>query len=105
MLQSLQMMNEMYARGYRFLPIDLYESDAVKFRKVDGKILPPLSSLAGVGVSAAQNIVAAREEGAFFSKEDLRIRSKVSKTVIETLEAQGCLKGMHDSSQVTMFEF
>ena len=77
----------------------------MKFRKVDGKILPPLSSLAGVGVSAAQNIVAAREEGAFFSKEDLRIRSKVSKTVIETLEAQGCLKGMHDSSQVTMFEF
>ena len=101
----LEVCIEMYERGIRFLPIDLYESDAVKFRKVDGKILPPLSSLAGVGVSAAQNIVAAREEGAFFSKEDLRIRSKVSKTVIETLEAQGCLKGMHDSSQVTMFEF
>ena len=101
----LEVCIEMYERGVRFLPIDLYESDAVKFRKVDDKILPPLSSLAGVGEAAAHSIVKAREEGAFFSKEDLRIRSKVSKTVIETLEAQGCLKGMHDSSQVTMFEF
>lgn len=104
-ITALEVCIEMYERGFRFLPIDLYRSEATKFIQVDGKILPPLSSLGGVGESAAHSIVSARQEGAFFSKDDLRVRAKISKSVIETLEQQGCLKGMHDSSQINMFEF
>ena len=78
------------------LKVDLYESDATKFLIVDNSLRPPLSSLQGVGVNAAKSIAEARKDGEFISKEDLRLRSKVSKTVIETLSNHGCLKGMSE---------
>ncbi|MBR5219024.1 MAG: PolC-type DNA polymerase III [Clostridia bacterium] len=102
-LLILELCNEMYCRGFEFCPIDIYKSDAVKFKNLDGKILPPLNSIPGLGVNAAKSIVAAREDGEFLSKEDLYARTGATKTVIETLERNGCLEGMPDSSQVTMF--
>ena len=94
----------MYQRGFEFLPVDLYESHAFKFRKVDGKILLPINAFQGVGDAAAKNIMDAREEGEFMSVEDLKQRAKLTKTVIETLGANGCLDGLPQTSQLSLFD-
>ncbi len=104
MLGILEMVCEMYKRGINFVPIDLYKSDAKRFQSVDGGIMPPLAALPGLGENAALSIVAARNEGSFSSIDDLRIRTKVSKTVIEMLQRQGCLKGLPESNQMSIFD-
>jgi DNA polymerase-3 subunit alpha (Gram-positive type) len=103
LLTVLEIANEMYKRGFKFTPVDLYKSDATKFLITEDGILPPFRALQGVGENAAKSIVKAREEGPFLSKEDLRVRSKVSKTVIEILDSHGCLKGLPDTSQLSLF--
>lgn len=102
-LTILEVANEMYTRGIDFLPVDLYKSDATRFRIEDNGIRPPLNALQGLGATAANSIVEAREQGEFTSVEDLRSRSKVSKTVIEILQQNGCLDGMPESSQMCLF--
>ena len=98
-----EIVHEMYQRGIEFLPVDIYKSHAFKFQKVDGKILLPINAFQGLGDAAAQNIMDARNEGEFKSIEDLKARAKLSKTVIETLKENGCLDGMSDTSQLTLF--
>ncbi len=104
-LTILEVANEMYARGIEFLPVDLYKSAGTRFLIEGDGIRPPLNSLQGLGTTAANSIVEAREQGEFISIEDLRIRSKVSKTVIDILKQSGCLKGMPESSQMSLFSF
>ncbi len=103
LLTNLELAYEMYKRGIEFLKVDIYKSDATKFLVEDNAIRPPLCSLAGVGVNAAKSIVIARSEGEFISKEDMRLRSKVSKPVIETLNDHGCLKDLPDTNQLSLF--
>ena len=105
MLTILEVVNEMYSRGIKFLPVDLYKSDPAKFEITPQGIRPPLNALQGLGISAAQNIAAARGEGEFLSIDDLRIKAKVSKTVIEILKKHGCLEGMPESNQISLFGF
>ena len=93
----------MYKRGFKFYNVDIYKSDAVKFLIRDDGLLPPLNSLQGLGVNAAKNIARAREDGEYISIEDLRTRAKVSKTVVEILKNHGCLKGMPETNQLTLF--
>jgi DNA polymerase-3 subunit alpha (Gram-positive type) len=81
----------------------LYESDSDKFIIKDNAILPPLRSLQGVGENAAKNIVKKRKKGKFLSIEDIRLKTKISKTVIETLENHGCLKGLPAQNQLSLF--
>ncbi len=100
----LELCCEMYARGLGFAPISLYRSHAKKFLPTPEGILPPLSAIAGVSVSAAESIVAEREKGEFFSVEDMHMRTKISKTVLEMLQKSGCLRDLPESSQVTLFE-
>lgn len=100
----LEICREMYARGIKFKPVDLYLSDARKFILTPDGILPPLSAIQGVSVSAAQSIVSEREKGEFFSVEDLHMRTKISKTTLEVLRKNGCFLGLPESSQVTLFE-
>lgn len=100
MLTILEIANEMYARGIKCLPVDLYESDASKFKITDHGLLPPLNALQGLGTAAAANIVEARKAGPFLSMDDIKIRSGVSKSVIEILNNHGCLEGMQQSNQV-----
>ena len=100
---TLQIVNEMLARGIEVLPVDLYRSDAKKFVVEDGKIRLPFQSLAGVGEAAAKSIADAKEKGKYLSVEDLQERSKVSKSVIETLGQAGVLKELPESSQMTLF--
>jgi DNA polymerase-3 subunit alpha (Gram-positive type) len=102
-LTILEVVNEMYARGIKFLPVDLYKSDPVKFLITTGGIRPPLSALQGLGLAAASAISKAREEGEFLSVEDLRIRAGISKAVIEILAENGCLEGLPESNQLTLF--
>lgn len=102
-LSILEVCNEMYARGIKFLPFDLYESDATKFLLKEDGILPPLNALGGLGIVAAENLVKAREEAKFSTWEDIKIRGKASKTVIDLLEANGCLIGIPRSNQISLF--
>ncbi len=102
-LTILEVTNEMYSRGMDFLKVDLYESDAVKFKIHGNGLRPPLNSLPGLGTNAARAIIEARKQGEFISIEDLKIRAKVSKTVIEILQQNGCLNGIPESSQMSLF--
>ncbi|MBQ4630787.1 MAG: PolC-type DNA polymerase III [Clostridia bacterium] len=99
----MEVCNEMYARGIKFLPVDLYKSHSFKFKPTDEGLLPPLNALPNLGTNAAKAIEAAREEEEFGSIEDLQQRSKVTKTVIEVLREAGVLKGLPESSQLTFF--
>lgn len=103
LLTILEISYEMYKRGLKFKKVDLYTSDAMKFKIEPEGIRPPLNALQGVGDNAAKAIVEARKDGEFISKEDLRIRAKISKTVIETLGVHGCLEGMQDTNQLSLF--
>jgi DNA polymerase-3 subunit alpha (Gram-positive type) len=100
----MEVVNEMYARGINFLPVDLYHSEASQFKYFDKNIRLPFNSLQGLGINAAKNIVQARKNGKFMSVDDLRNRSKISKTVIELLRETGALKGLAESNQISMFE-
>ena len=101
---TMELVREMYARGFEFAPIDLYASDAKNFLPCDGKILPPLSSLPGISIAIGESVAEARAQGEFTSIEDFATRTKVPKTGVETLERNGCFKGMKESSQLT-FDF
>ncbi len=99
----LEIVLEAMSRGIEFLPVDLYNSDPRRVIPVEGKLLLPLSSLDGVGLNAARNIAEARIEGEFLSVENLRQRSKVTKTVIEALQNHNCLQGMPETNQLSLF--
>lgn len=103
LLTILEIALEMYKRGLKFSRVDLYKSDSIKFLMSGNGLLPPLNSLQGLGESAAKNIVKAREEGNFISIEDLQNRARVSKTVVQILKDHGCLDGMPESNQLTLF--
>ena len=101
---TLQIVNEMMARGIGVLPVDIYKSAAKTFLVEDGKIRLPFSSLAGVGDAAAISLA---EEGKknkdYLSVEDIQIKTKVTKAVIETLASVGVLDGIPESSQMSLF--
>lgn len=101
LLTILELCHEMYLRGFRFLRTDIYKSKANKFTIEGNNIRMSLSALNGVGVNAAQSIEEGRESGNFISKEDLRVRCKLTKTVIETLENHGCLDNLQDTNQIS----
>ncbi len=103
MYDDLEIVWEMYERGFEFLPIDLYKSDSKNFLIDDGKIRPPLNSIPGLGTVAADSIIDARKDGRFMSIDDLKIRSRAGKSVIEMLTNAGCLEGMSQSNQMSLF--
>ena len=103
MYDDLEIVWEMYERGFEFLPIDLYHSHSKNFLIEDGKIRPPLNSIPGLGGVAADSIIEARKDGKFMSIDDLKIRSKAGKAVIEMLTNAGCLEGMSQSNQMSLF--
>ncbi len=104
MYAILELVLEMYERGITFLPIDLYKSHATKFKvESDTEIRPPLNSIPGLGTVAAEGIDEAKKDGKFMSIDDMKIRSKIGKSVVELLEKVGCLKGMSQSNQLSLF--
>ena len=103
-LTIMEVVNEMYARGIEFMPIDIYLSHPTKYLNINGKILPALNSVAGLGDRAAQSIADARENGKFFSVDDFKQRTSVSETHIELLKSFGCFNGIPQSAQVSLFD-
>ena len=103
MYAILELVLEMYERGINFLPIDLYKSHATKFLVEEDGIRPPLNSIPGLGTVAAEGIDEAKKDGKFMSIDDMKIRSKIGKSVIELLDRVGCLKGMSESNQMSLF--
>ena len=103
LLTILEIVNEAMLRGIKFLSVDLYKSDARKFQITPDGLLPPLAALQGLGENAARSIVAAREEGPFTSIEDLKTRARLTSAVIEVLQNHGCLVGLPESDQLTLF--
>lgn len=100
----LEVAQEMYARGIKIAPVDIYKSDASEFQVIGEKLIrPPMTALQGVGENAAINIQEERKKGEFISKEDLRKRTKISKTVVETLDAHGALGEMSEKNQLSLF--
>ena len=100
-LTILQIVREMFARGEKLLPVDLYKSDTKRFLNEAEGIRPPLMSLPGLGETVAETIAAAREQDDFQSIEDLRIRGKVNKSIIDSMQEQGVLDGLPESSQLS----
>ncbi|WP_396126275.1 PolC-type DNA polymerase III [Anaerobacillus sp. CMMVII] len=103
LLTVLELALEMCERGFSFKKVDLYRSSATDFIVDGDSLLPPFNAMTGVGTNAAINIVKAREQGEFLSKEDLQQKSKITKTVLENLDEHGCLAGMPDSNQLSLF--
>lgn len=101
--QTLQIVNEMMARKIEFLPVDIYKSEAKMFKVEDGKIRLPFSSLPGVGGAAADSLAETGKHTEYLSIEDMQIKTKVTKAVIETLKDVGVLKDFPESSQMSLF--
>ena len=103
MVTWLEVAREMFARGIRVRPVDLYESHEDRFSVTPDGLLPPFLSLQGLGRAAAQAIVRERSETPFTSVENLRQRARLSRPVLDLLSEQGCLKGLPATSQLTLF--
>lgn len=103
-IRDMRIVQEMYARGFEFLPIDIYRSHANRFQIIDGKLLPPLNSIDGMGDKAAEAVVEAAKQGKFLSKDDFRDRTKVSKTVIDLMDDLGLFGDIPQSNQFSLFD-
>ena len=103
--KDMRLVQEMYARGFEFLPLDIYKSEPHHFQIVDGKLLPALNTIDGLGDNAAVAIAEAAKDGIFLSKDDFRERTKVSKTTIELMSDLGLFGDMPESNQLSLFDF
>ena len=103
-MKDMHIVQEMYARGYEFLPIDIYRAKATKFSIVDGKLMPPFSSIDGMGEKAAEAVEEAAKDGPYLSKDDFRNRTKASKTVVDYMADLGLLGDLPESNQLSLFD-
>ena len=103
-MKDMHIVQEMYARGLEFMPLDIYRAKATKFRIIDGKLMPPLSSIDGMGDKAAEAVEKASKDGPYLSRDDFWQRTKASKSVIDYMAELGLLKGLPESNQLSLFE-
>ena len=102
--KDMRIVQEMYARGFEFLPIDLYKAKAHHFQIIDNKLMPSISTIDGLGDKAADAVVEAAKDGKFLSRDDFRQRTKVSKTVIDLMVDLGILADLPESNQLSLFD-
>lgn len=102
---DMKIVQEMYARGFEFIPIDIFNAQSRLFQIVDGKLMPSLNSIDGLGEKAADAIVEAAKDGPFLSKDDFRQRTKVSKTIIDLMDSLNLLGNLPESNQISLFDF
>ena len=103
-MKDMHIVQEMYARGYEFLPIDIYRAKAAKFSIIDGKLMPPFSSIDGMGEKAAEAVEEAAKDGPYLSKDDFRNRTKASKAVVDYMADLGLLGDLPESNQLSLFD-
>ena len=104
-MKDMHIVQEMYARGYEFMPMDIYKAQATKFLIIDGKLMPPLSSIDGMGEKAAEAVAEASKDGPYLSRDDFRQRTKASKSVIDYMVELGILSDLPESNQLSLFDF
>ncbi|MCD8365458.1 MAG: PolC-type DNA polymerase III, partial [Clostridiales bacterium] len=104
-LRDMRIVQEMYARGFEFLPLDIYKAKARHFQIIDGKLMPAINTIGGMGDKAAEGVVEAAKDGPFLSRDDFRERSKVSKTVVDLMADLGLLGDLPESNQLSLFDF
>ena len=104
-MKDMKIVQEMYARGYEFMPMDIYKAQATKFLIIDGKLMPPLSSIDGMGEKAAEAVAEASKDGPYLSRDDFRQRTKASKSVIDYMVELGILSNLPESNQLSLFDF
>lgn len=104
-IKDMKIVQEMYARGFTFMPMDLFIAQAHAFQIIDGKLMPALDTIEGLGDKAAEAVVEAAKDGPFLSKDDFRQRTKVSKTVIDLMDDLGILGELPESNQLSLFDF
>ncbi len=102
---DMRVVQEMYARGFEFEPLDIYTAQSRSFQIVNGRLMPSLSSIEGLGEKAADAIVEAAKDGPFLSKEDFIQRTKVSKTITDLMSSLGLLGKLPESNQISLFDF
>ena len=102
--KDMKIVQEMYARGFEFVPIDIFTANSRLFQIVDGKLMPSLNSIDGLGERAADAIVEAAKDGPFLSKDDFRQRTKVSKTILDLMSELGLLGNLPESNQISLFD-
>ena len=103
--KDMKIVQEMYARGFEFTPIDIFSAHSRNFQIVDGKLMPSLNSIDGLGEKAADAIVEAAKDGMFLSKDDFRQRTKVSKTIVDLMDSLHLLGNLPESNQISLFDF
>ena len=103
--RDMRIVQEMYARGYEFMPVDIYRASDRYFQIIDGKLMPALNTIEGLGGKAAEQVVEAAKDGKFLSKDDFRQRTKATKTAIELMSDLGLLEGLPESNQLSLFDF
>ncbi len=101
---DMRIVQEMYERGYEFMPIDIFTAQSRSFQIVDGKLMPSLNSIEGLGDKAADAIVEAVKDGPFLSKDDFRERTKVSKTMVDLMDSLNLLGSLPESNQLSLFD-
>ena len=101
---DMRVAQEMYARGFEFMPIDLFRAHAEKFQVIDGRIMPSFVAIDGMGPVAAEGVYAAARDGAFLSRDDFKERTKCPAAVIETMAAFGILGDIPESNQISLFD-
>ena len=103
--KDMKIVQEMYARGFDFVPIDIFTAQSRNFQIVGDKLMPSLNSIDGLGEKAADAIVEAAKDGPFLSKDDFRQRTKVSKTIIDMMDELNLLGDLPESNQISLFDF
>lgn len=101
---TLEIVNEMLERGYKFGKLDLYRSEAIEFQIDGDTLIPPFVAMEGLGENVAKQIVRARQEGEFLSKMELRKRGGASSTLVEKMDDMGILGNMPEDNQLSLFE-
>lgn len=104
-LKDMKIVQEMYARGFEFEPIDIYTAAAHRFQIVNGKLMPSISAVDGLGDKAADGVVEAAKEGKFHSRDEFKERSKVTQTAVDTMYRLGILGNLPESNQLSLFDF
>ncbi|MBP3488246.1 MAG: PolC-type DNA polymerase III [Roseburia sp.] len=103
--RDMKIVQEMYARGFEFIPIDIYRAKPDRFQIIDGKLMPALNTIDGMGDNAAIAVAEAAKDGKFLSKDDFRQRTKATKTVIDLMADLGLLGDLPESNQLSLFDF
>lgn len=103
--RDMKIVQEMYARGFDFEPIDIFRAHSRNFQIIDGRLMPSLNSIDGLGENAADAIVEAAKDGPFLSKDDFRARTKVSKTIVDLMDSLNLLGKLPESNQISLFDF